>query len=364
MNEQKNYNGRGIFYGVIGVATLVVAIIGATFAYFTASKSDENTITGNMAKIEIGLSVTKVTDADKDSGLIPMSNSMVEVAVNTTGSNMGSSAICVDDAGNAVCQVYKAVVTNSSAAAVFVDGYVALMGGSGSPTDYTYMNATTGTTMRWAQVFCTESENKATHCTTAVDNFGSTLGTTQTIKFDSIDNAGVVTDSTAAEKAKNKVNIRDQYKTFGATFNTAAGAVIAEDAEKGVLTQGTINDNIYAVIGKNYIRVSDHKWATDGSLASTEIYTQGADVTSALVYNQQLAVKDNADNKDEQTYYFVVWLSETGTSQNPEVTSAPQDGFFSGQVKFLSAQGSEVSATFGGYTRVPATDNGDNTVTG
>ena len=28
-----NKNGRGIFYGVIGVATLVVAIIGATFAY-------------------------------------------------------------------------------------------------------------------------------------------------------------------------------------------------------------------------------------------------------------------------------------------------------------------------------------------
>lgn len=32
-------NGRGIFYGVIGVATLIVAIIGATFAYFTASTS-------------------------------------------------------------------------------------------------------------------------------------------------------------------------------------------------------------------------------------------------------------------------------------------------------------------------------------
>ena len=32
-----NNNGKGIFYGVIGVATLVVAIIGATFAYFAAS---------------------------------------------------------------------------------------------------------------------------------------------------------------------------------------------------------------------------------------------------------------------------------------------------------------------------------------
>ena len=50
MNEQKNNNGRGIFYGVIGVATLVVAIIGATFAYFTATQNaGNNVITGNMA---------------------------------------------------------------------------------------------------------------------------------------------------------------------------------------------------------------------------------------------------------------------------------------------------------------------------
>ncbi len=33
----ENNNGKGIFYGVIGVATLVVAIIGATFAYFAST---------------------------------------------------------------------------------------------------------------------------------------------------------------------------------------------------------------------------------------------------------------------------------------------------------------------------------------
>lgn len=33
----ENNNGRGIFYGVMGVATLVVAIIGATFAYFAST---------------------------------------------------------------------------------------------------------------------------------------------------------------------------------------------------------------------------------------------------------------------------------------------------------------------------------------
>ena len=45
----ENRNGQGIFYGVIGVATLVVAIIGATFAYFNAQAQTNyvNNIAGN-----------------------------------------------------------------------------------------------------------------------------------------------------------------------------------------------------------------------------------------------------------------------------------------------------------------------------
>ena len=82
MNEQKN-NGRGIFYGVIGVATLVVAIIGATFAYFTATAAN-NIITGNMATVKLALSVTKKTTAEDTVGLIPMSNGMVEAAVTSS----------------------------------------------------------------------------------------------------------------------------------------------------------------------------------------------------------------------------------------------------------------------------------------
>ena len=84
MKEQKN-NGRGIFYGVIGVATLVVAIIGATFAYFTATATNSTNITGNMATVSFGLDVRKVTKADETKGgMIPMSNTMVEAAINGT----------------------------------------------------------------------------------------------------------------------------------------------------------------------------------------------------------------------------------------------------------------------------------------
>ena len=40
----ENKNGNGIFLGVVSVATLVVAIIGATFAYFSASITGDNTV--------------------------------------------------------------------------------------------------------------------------------------------------------------------------------------------------------------------------------------------------------------------------------------------------------------------------------
>ena len=63
--EENNRKGPGIFYAVVGVATLVVAIIGATFAYFSATA--ENTgdpITGQTAELTgeaLSVSATQYT---------------------------------------------------------------------------------------------------------------------------------------------------------------------------------------------------------------------------------------------------------------------------------------------------------------
>ena len=409
MNEQKN-NGRGIFYGVIGVATLVVAIIGATFAYFTATASN-NVMTGNMASINLSLAVTKVTDADvTKGGMIPMSNSMVEVAVNTDTSG---NEICVDDNGNAVCQVYKIVLTNDSSAGQFVDGYVALRGGSGArPTDlilgdaskdlngdgicqtvpsgtegqagyiaaepdcsaYSYVagakvgysNKTVteggvpaeGTTMRWAQVACTESENKASTCTTKVDQI---LGTGATVNMASISNA---TD------AKNLANIRTAKSYIipakdGTDTNNDGVCDTGETGcqpdsgnpnVEGVLSRVTIAGNNYDAIGTNYIRLSNHAWAKEGK----ETYDRNADITSALVFNHNIGAKtlQAAVTDYTATYYVVVWLSETGTNQtagadiSEGVKNPVANDYFMGNVTFVSAQGSEVSATFSGYAKV------------
>ena len=44
--EENNRKGSGVFYAVVGVATLVVAIIGATFAFFSASATNDSDVTG------------------------------------------------------------------------------------------------------------------------------------------------------------------------------------------------------------------------------------------------------------------------------------------------------------------------------
>lgn len=350
MNEQKN-NGRGIFYGVIGVATLVVAIIGATFAYFTATQAN-NSITGNMATIKLNLAVDKKTNAEESSGgLIPMSNGMVERAVNVAG--LTDKEICKDDNGNGVCQVYKITLTNASSAGQFVDGYVALRDkfaipatdivglmepseeGGAADTQYTYKTSTQSpdadypkpVLMRWAQVFCDEG---VTSCTTAGTQ---SLGADTNLTFASIGEA----ENTTGDKAgHNQSNIRYLFKDSTA------------DA-KGVLGKATISGNEYDVINRNYIRLSDHIW-TEG----VQSYDRASDVTSALVFNHNIAA--NA----EVSYYIVVWLSETGTNQTAgatvgadgSITNPAADSFFMGNVTFVSAQGSEVSAIFSGYTKV------------
>ena len=375
MNEQKN-NGRGIFYGVIGVATLVVAIIGATFAYFTATASNNNVINGTMASISFNLSVKKVTTADEEyGGMIPMSNSMVEAALSgKTDAKVGAETdpekpkICVDDNGNAVCQIYKISVVNGGTAGMFLDGYVSLSGGSGVATDVTawknVSDVLNQTTMRWAQVFCKGKDNALTSCTTAG------ITTTTATKSTSGDTKGI-TAGGSSNWDPIKLSSTDDSGAANTKGKNTAQIILTGDNRadlSDITTKGTIAGNDYDIINKNYIRISDHAPTATG-------YTRLSDVTSALVFNQFIApmtgpsaavIQDTDDSDEErsdaQVYYIVVWLSETGTNQTAGATGAdnnalqnvPTSGsnFFSGNVSFISAQGSEVTATFSGYTAV------------
>lgn len=343
--QNTNQNITNKYYIIIGIITLIITTIGATFAYYTATESKENTLTGNMATVELDLTVAKVTDADDaKGGLIPMSNNMIEKALTSR------NGICIDNNGNAVCQVYKIIVLNSSTASIFVDGYVTLSGGSGTPDDigpngkqlYTAEQLAGKTTMRWAQAFCTgETAGKVTSCTTAGK---TTVRASTPVSFTALGGDGT---------KENGFNIEE---------------ILAIRSE--ITQTASINGNDYEIIDTNYIRIS-----TPHTVGTTS-YTRTADTTSALVYSQYLDAQDNNTSnnngdsndsnltttgvndayKDAQVYYIAVWLSENGHNQTigSGGTNVPNQttNFFQGSVTFNSAQGSEVTAAFTGYTAV------------
>ena len=304
-------NGRdrkGIIYIVVAILTLVVAVVGATFAYFMATQTNTTSLTGNAATINFGLKVERDESTDQtNGGLIPMSNTMVEQAVK-------HSKACVDDNGNSVCQIYKITLTNESSASMFLDGYVTLTNTTetGTSTDDT----TAKTTMRWAQVFKTGS-TYSTGGTT-----GLNADTEKT--FANLDNKA---DATGMSKTK-------IYSTAGGYLNT-------------VTDNAAFAGNSRQIISTNYIRTSKH---VSGK------YDRAKDMADALVYNQYLRPNGDTTNKNVSILYIVVWLHETGTNQTIDTTgsSTATNNFFSGTVTFNSAQGGEVSATFGGYTTVPS----------
>lgn len=327
--EEVKKDKKNIAYLLIGLLTLIIATTGATFAYLTATDSVANAMTGNMASITFSLSVKKMTTVDDDlnRGLIPMSNSMVESAV--SNASVGAKGICLDDNGNAVCQIYKISVANTGTASMLLDGYVTLEDGSGTPTDATGTNNVT--TMRWSQVFCDEANEIVSNCTTV----GKT--TTTATKSDNGVADGITSNWDAVENT---------------TAAADAGYNRAQILTSGITTKAMIYGSEYDVINKNFIRISDHNPAAT--------YTQTADITSALVYNEFLTAQDETENPagdkdsaytDSQVYYIVVWLTETGTDQTL-TTPAARENFFTGTVKFTSAQGSEVTATFSDYTAV------------
>ena len=122
-------NGKGIFYGVIGVATLIVAIIGATFAYFTATASNDTTIQGNAASVGLKLDVVHIsTTANK--GLVPQKEVALPSAMKGVNSTAGADDACVDANGNTVCQVYKITVQNTGTAESKLNGTLDLTKGS------------------------------------------------------------------------------------------------------------------------------------------------------------------------------------------------------------------------------------------
>ena len=106
MNEENNRKGPGVFYAVVGVATLVVAIIGATFAYFSAqAATGDEDIKGGTLDIKQSFSVEAVRvykdDTVASDNLVPS-----DAGASIDNIKRAITAKCVN-AGYTGCHIYK-----------------------------------------------------------------------------------------------------------------------------------------------------------------------------------------------------------------------------------------------------------------
>lgn len=124
--EERREDKRGIFLGIIGVLTLIVAIIGASFAYFSVNaRSTEDAVTITAASVKIVYADGQIVQA---SNLIPSTKS---IALETQRRALAAESyqkdgetipyeMCKDDNGYTVCGTYDFTLTNSGANAVDV----------------------------------------------------------------------------------------------------------------------------------------------------------------------------------------------------------------------------------------------------
>lgn len=126
MDNNQNINniisenkGRGLFYGVIAVATFIIMAVGATFAYFTATTQSMNSAV-QTGSTTLQLQYISYGKAWMKNDLIPADTAVVEYSFESqndttiSDSTNRSNTLCVDDYGNSICSVYVFQVTNSA----------------------------------------------------------------------------------------------------------------------------------------------------------------------------------------------------------------------------------------------------------
>ena len=296
----ENKKGFNTLYLVLGVSTLVVAIIGATFAFFSASQTNED-ITGNIAEAGgLVLDVKSITYDPSDvtyatttgNAIIPLNLITNETPIlggedgqTVTGYVDDESQFtqamakkCRDDLGNNVCEVYKITVSNQSAtSSVQIRGRLNL--------------TSNATNMYWKLINATTTTKEYTPEDTDPDDEVDPT----TSYYDVLETASEIDGISAVKQGAADT---DNYLTVAVT-NTA----------------GDGEDPVYSVAGTN-VTLS----GTDGDTSSA-------------------------------TYYVVVWLEEIGTEQQDEDASTTEtQRTYRGTVTFdaVDANGNKsgVTATF------------------
>lgn len=107
-------NRKKIIYAAASVILIIIVTISATYAYFSASTSSDNDITGSTLDINLGLKVNKISaTGSMSANLIPI----YDGSTNGYASQLETAAMekynCVDKNNYTVCQIYEVIISNT-----------------------------------------------------------------------------------------------------------------------------------------------------------------------------------------------------------------------------------------------------------
>lgn len=115
-NERK---GRGLFYGIIALATFIIMAVGATYAYFTATtNSGESSVRTGSTTLQ--LKYISYNGGWMHEDLIPATSNIVEYSFENQNDttlvdqDILNNILCKDDFGNSICSVYVFQVYNNA----------------------------------------------------------------------------------------------------------------------------------------------------------------------------------------------------------------------------------------------------------
>ena len=323
--NNNNDNGRGIFYGVIGVATLVVAMIGATFAYFSASINTSNTaLSATAANITLMLDPPVTTGLK--SNIIPVDETKqgfatggyIGVGASSPGTgqpNTPKNKNCVDDDGNEFCSVYTFTLVNPSTTT--------------AQKVYAKMDVVTNTFQKNTTSNATKQECKT----------GATTMYCNNSNF-----AFAIFKGTADDVDRTISGLNGGWNVDGTAVTTYYGPTEATDVNMFSATDLDMSTNISAT-GKSVSQAPSGDPILTNNVAGTAVLGKKGDMvvartpvpslTSGSTHTFRLAALDQTLKPGGKvTYTVLMWLHENNEDQANDETKA-----FAGGITFSTSLG-------------------------
>jgi len=117
-NDSKKINKKVLFIIIIAISTLIVAIAGATYAFFSVYVTSEEYMYGSSGYDPNSLKLEIAQVSVGSGNMIPLVDSTLQSLV----ANSSGNGSCLDNRGNTVCKVYSITITNQSKIKMSVAG--------------------------------------------------------------------------------------------------------------------------------------------------------------------------------------------------------------------------------------------------